>query len=51
MKQLLCGVDLESGHFHCSGTLGKLVFSSFLNCEVIIGYPEKEKNEHSLHHL
>ena len=47
MKQQLCGVDLELG------TLGKLVFSSFLNenYEVNLGYPEQEKNKHSLHYL
>ena len=51
MKQQLCDVDFEFGHFHCSRTLGRLVFSSFLNdnyCEVTLGYPEQEKDKHSL---
>ena len=53
MKQQLCDVDLESGHFHFSRTLGQLVFPSFSsgNCEVNLCHPEQEKNRHSLRDL
>ena len=53
MKQQLCDVDLESGHFFFSGILGKLVFSPFLNenSGVILGNPEQKKNKHGLQYL
>ena len=47
MKQQVCDVDMEFGHFHSSVTLGKLVFFSFLNenSGVILGYREQKKKK------